>query len=91
MRNASLNQKISTCYPLNKIYAIQDQYEADANGTIIVTFQRPLKDPWYMVFFPDANLGKAVVSEKTQNGCKVTYAPWANLNPWVSILCVCQW
>ena len=90
--NASLNQKMSTCYPQNKIYAIQAQYEADANGTITIVFERPLKDQWYMVFFTSVDLlNNAVVTEKTKTGCKVTYAPWANLKPWVSILCVCQW
>lgn len=87
-----LNSKLGKYYPLNKIYALQNQYTADSNGTITVTFERPLKDQWYLVFLPDpALMSNAVITDKTVNGFKLTYAPWANERPWVGFICVCQW
>ena len=88
----SLKSKLGKYYPSNKIYALQNQYTADANGTITVTLERPLKDQWYLVFLSDPILmANAAITDKTANGFKVTYAPWANAKPWVSFLCVCQW
>lgn len=88
----ALNSKLGKYYPLNKIYALQNQYTADANGTITVTLERPLKDQWYLVFLSDPILmANAAITDKTANGFKVTYAPWANAKPWVGFLCVAQW